>query len=142
MGDGDGGAVAGADGNDDGRDDGNDVGTMCTSSLQRPRRQPPQPPEPPETTQSPQPPPTHSRWKNDVVDEKMQSISRQRGRLSVVIGGFKRAITRYANQHGIEFAWQDRFHDHIIRNQDEMNRIATYIRNNPMVWEEDLFYHE
>jgi len=76
------------------------------------------------------------------VDEKMQSISRQRGRLSVVIGGFKRAISRYANQHQLTFGWQERFHDRIIRDRDEMQRIATYIENNPLVWKEDTFYNE
>lgn len=84
-----------------------------------------------ETTQNPQ------RWKNNVVDEKMQSVSQKRGRLSVVMGGFKSAITRYANQKNIQFGWQSRFHDHIIRNQDECNRIADYIENNPHNWESD-----
>ena len=33
--------------------------------------------------------------------------------------------------------WQLRFHDHIIGNDDELNRIRTYIRNNPKNWEDD-----
>ena len=39
------------------------------------------------------------RLKNIVPDEKMQSISHQRGRLSTSIGGFKRAITCFANSN-------------------------------------------
>jgi hypothetical protein len=35
------------------------------------------------------------------------------------------------------FAWQTRFNDRIIRNQDEMNRIAKYIENNVANWETD-----
>ncbi len=41
----------------------------------------------------------------------------------------------------IEFAWQERFYDHIIRNQEKMNKIAIYIENNPITWENDKFYH-
>lgn len=79
------------------------------------------------------------RWKSDVVDEKMQSISNQKGVLSVVIGGFKGAVSRYANKHSIPFGWQERFHDHIIRNQNELNRIAEYIENNILLWDKDCF---
>lgn len=28
--------------------------------------------------------------------------------------------------------WQPRFHDHIIRDNDELNRIRHYIKNNPV----------
>ncbi len=58
-------------------------------------------------------------------------ISPQKGSLSTVIRGFKSAITKYARERGIAFAWQTRFYDRIIRNQNELNAIATYIENNP-----------
>ena len=58
-------------------------------------------------------------------------ISPQKGSLSTVIRGFKSAITKYARERGITFAWQTRFYDRIIRNQNELNAIATYIENNP-----------
>ena len=32
------------------------------------------------------------------------------------------------------FTWQTRFHDHIIRNDEEYQRIANYIDNNPANW--------
>ena len=64
----------------------------------------------------------------------------QSGNLSSVIRGIKSAVTKYANEHNIPFAWQSRYHDHIIRNQLEMNRIADYIQNNPKKWELDRFY--
>ena len=60
--------------------------------------------------------------------------------LSVVIRQFKQSITRFANENNIQFAWQTRFHDHIIRDNDEMNGIANYIENNVMNWKEDKFY--
>lgn len=33
--------------------------------------------------------------------------------------------------------WQLRFHDHIIRNETELNRIRQYIEDNPKNWAED-----
>ena len=64
----------------------------------------------------------------------------QSGNLASVVRGIKSAVTKYANEHDIPFAWQSRYHDHIIRNQLEMNCIANYIQNNPMKWELDRFY--
>ncbi|MBR6310376.1 MAG: transposase [Paludibacteraceae bacterium] len=55
--------------------------------------------------------------------------------LSVVIRLFKQSVTRYANQNGMPFAWQTRFHDRIVRDQNEMNRIVEYIENNVAKWE-------
>ena len=83
---------------------------------------------------------TGRRLKNTTPNEKMQSISRKRGRLSTSMGGLKRAISCFANANQMKFGWQTRFHDHIIRNRDEMNRIASYIENNPFTWKEDKFY--
>ena len=80
------------------------------------------------------------RWKNDVVDEKMQMISRRNNKLSFLVGSIKSNITRYANQKRIEFAWQSRFHDHIVRNIDELNNIAAYVENNVVNWHEDVFH--
>lgn len=33
--------------------------------------------------------------------------------------------------------WQKGYHDHIVRNQDDYNRIYEYIQNNPLQWELD-----
>ena len=60
--------------------------------------------------------------------------------LSVVIRQFKQSITRYAHENNIEFAWQPRFHDHIIRNNDELYGISNYIENNVANWKQDEFY--
>jgi len=37
--------------------------------------------------------------------------------------------------------WQRSFHDHIIRNDADYNRIAEYIQNNPARWKEDRYYN-
>lgn len=81
-----------------------------------------------------------NRWKQNVVDEEMQFISKQKHKLAVTIGSMKSAVTHYANQTPDYFAWQTRFHDRIIRDQPEMNRIAAYIQNNVANWEDDEFY--
>ena len=88
-----------------------------------------------------------SRFDEPIIDDsqldkndEMQRRSHCCGRLSRIIGQYKSVVTKYANEHDISFAWQLRFHDHIIRNWTEMNRIAQYIQNNPMKWELDYFY--
>ncbi|MCX6761269.1 MAG: hypothetical protein NTY33_00265 [Candidatus Moranbacteria bacterium] len=37
----------------------------------------------------------------------------------------------------ITFAWQARFYDHIIRNDESLNKIREYIVKNPGMWERD-----
>ncbi|MFA6787188.1 MAG: hypothetical protein WCR58_08210, partial [Bacteroidales bacterium] len=41
----------------------------------------------------------------------------------------------------VNFAWQSRFHDHIIRNEVEYQHIANYIINNPNNWTNDKFFN-
>ena len=74
---------------------------------------------------------------SEQANKRMQHVAYMQGWLSVVIGGLKSAITKYARQYGIPFAWQARFYDRIIRCPDEMNRIAEYIENNVYNWESD-----
>jgi putative transposase len=71
---------------------------------------------------------------------KMQEIAAQCGLLSTAMGGMKSALTKYANANKIKFEWQTRFHDHIIRDWEEWERIANYIENNPATWKEDKFF--
>ena len=74
-------------------------------------------------------------------NEQMQKIANHRGRLSVVLGGFKSAVTKFANENEISFAWQAGFDDRIIRTQNSMNGIADYIENNVARWDRD-YYNE
>lgn len=60
--------------------------------------------------------------------------------VSSIIGGYKSAVSKHANRLGFDFAWQSRFHDHIIRNDDEYQRINDYIENNPQKWNDDELY--
>lgn len=67
-------------------------------------------------------------------------VPTERTALSVIIGGFKRAVTLFARRNSIEFAWQSRYHDHIIRNSQEGLKISKYIENNILNWANDCFY--
>lgn len=63
--------------------------------------------------------------------------------ISSFVAGFKSATTKRINEqrHTPGAAvWQPRFHDHIIRNAGEYERIAAYIVNNPAKWTEDGFF--
>jgi putative transposase len=60
--------------------------------------------------------------------------------ISSIIGSYKAAVTRHANRLEFPFAWQTRFHDHIIRNRVEYDRITQYILNNVATWPDDKFY--
>lgn len=46
----------------------------------------------------------------------------------------------FARRNSIEFGWQSRFHDHIIRGERDENMIAEYIENNVARWANDCFY--
>jgi REP element-mobilizing transposase RayT len=39
-----------------------------------------------------------------------------------------------------KFSWQPRFHEHVIRNEESYLKIAEYIQNNPLKWQEDKYY--
>ena len=62
------------------------------------------------------------------------------GSLSVIIGAYKSSITRWTHKNNIDFEWQSRFHDHIVRNEKSLNRIRNYIYSNPLKWEGDRYY--
>jgi REP element-mobilizing transposase RayT len=61
--------------------------------------------------------------------------------IGIVINQYKRICTiriRTSNP-GISI-WQPRFHDHIIRDENELNRIRQYIIDNPVNWRKDDNY--
>lgn len=66
----------------------------------------------------------------------MQSLSKnqfgpQRKNLASIIRGFKTGVTTNARKINLNFEWQSRFHDHIIRDNGSYERIRNYIINNP-----------
>ncbi len=76
------------------------------------------------------------------VNTQMANISPHKNSLAVVIRGIKSSITKFANQNNIPFAWQTRFHDRIVRNQDEFDRISDYIEKNVVNWQNDKLDRE
>ncbi len=58
-----------------------------------------------------------------------------RSLLSRLVGGFKRSITLFAKENNLEFNWQSRYYDHIIRGVKDKNIIAEYIEDNIKRWE-------
>ena len=77
---------------------------------------------------------------SDARGASLQKFGPQSGNLGAVIRGIKSAVTRFARENQIPFSWQPRYYDRIVRNRNEMNRIALYIEQNPMKWETDRFY--
>ena len=69
--------------------------------------------------------------------DQKNKFAPQSNNLGSVMRGFKSAVTSYAKDHNIVFGWQPRYYDHIIRNYNEYQRIANYIRNNPANWGND-----
>ncbi len=57
--------------------------------------------------------------------------------LGSIIRGYKAGVKTFATTNQIEFGWQPRFHDHIIRSEKELNNIRKYIISNPDKWHLD-----
>lgn len=55
---------------------------------------------------------------------------------STIIGQTKRRISKAIGRS----IWQKSFHDHVVRDENDLQRIRTYIENNPANWESDCFY--
>jgi REP element-mobilizing transposase RayT len=73
-------------------------------------------------------------------DDKMQHHEPHRyafqdvgsGTLAVILSQYKSSVKRWANRNGNPaFKWQRNYHDHIVRNEEELHRIRRYIRENP-----------
>lgn len=60
--------------------------------------------------------------------------------LGDIIGYFKYQSTKYVNeilQSPGKTIWQRNYYEHVIRNEDELNRIREYIQINPLKWQFD-----
>ncbi len=68
--------------------------------------------------------------KNNPMEMKKNSLGK-------IIRYFKGLSTYNIRRIYPNFAWQPRFHDRVIRNQGELNRIRDYIIKNPSAWHRD-----
>ena len=56
--------------------------------------------------------------------------------ISTVIQQMKGAVTKQTGKK----IWQKSFHDHVVRGEQDYQKIWNYIDGNPMKWAEDCFY--
>ena len=63
--------------------------------------------------------------------------------ISYLLALFKTGVTKQIRQiYPHMKVWQRSFHDHVIRNEADYQRIWSYIDTNPIRWEMDCFYKE
>jgi len=78
-----------------------------------------------------------------TLDEQDLSVGNsfmpQSKNLASIMRGFKSSVTSYAIKQGIGFNWQPRYHDRIIRNAAEHEKIRNYILSNPWNWDKDRY---
>ncbi len=74
-----------------------------------------------------------------LPSEPRNRFGPQSKNLASIIRGYKIGVTKFARANNIPFVWQARYHDHVIRNDGEWERITKYIIANPMNWKNDEF---
>ena len=75
---------------------------------------------------------------NDKVTSSFKSPSKTVG---AIVRGYKGAVTTKINrlhQTPGQKVWQRNYYEHIIRNEESLNRIRNYIVKNPEKWDVDL----
>jgi REP element-mobilizing transposase RayT len=61
------------------------------------------------------------------------------GSIPAIINQFKGSVKRWCNQNSYpDFAWQAKYHDHIIRDRNSLHNIREYIIRNPESWEQNM----
>jgi len=77
--------------------------------------------------------------KQEIVfhQQPVNRFGPQSKNLASIVRGFKIGVTKNARMIDSDFAWQSRFHDHIIRDDKSFRAIAAYIANNPAKWGDD-----
>jgi putative transposase len=81
--------------------------------------------------------PTQPSLSVTTIDGAARSFGKPQPRsLSTIVGALKSAVTKRINEsRGSDgTVWQRNFHEHIVRSEEECNRIRAYIRNNPRNW--------
>lgn len=80
---------------------------------------------------------TSRRGVSDTQTIKGETGQRPVSTLGSIIGQFKSVCTKRVWAANHDFAWQTRFYDHVIRDENSLNEIREYILNNPIKWELD-----
>jgi REP element-mobilizing transposase RayT len=62
----------------------------------------------------------------------------QNSSLGEVVRSFKAVVARRIRAAGLaDFAWQRNYYEHIIRNENALARIRSYVMSNPENWQHD-----
>jgi putative transposase len=72
--------------------------------------------------------------KPNKTDWQMNKFGVQSQNLASIIRGYKASVKAYATIHNIEFSWQPKYHDRVIRDEKEYSNIRAYIFDNPEQW--------
>ena len=81
---------------------------------------------------------THRRCVSTYVAELLPLCRRSPNSLGSIIAQFKSICTKRIRSMGYrKFAWQERFYDHVIRNERSLCKIQDYIFANPINWHRD-----
>jgi len=75
--------------------------------------------------------------KPDKTSWEVNKFGVQKGNLAAVLRGYKSSVTTFANDNEIDFAWQPRYYDRVVRDDKEYNNIRQYIYDNPKNWLSD-----
>jgi REP element-mobilizing transposase RayT len=75
--------------------------------------------------------------KEETLSWESNKFGTQSRNLGAIIRGFKSSVKKYANEQNIDFNWQGRFHDHIIRDDAALIAVRNYIIANPDNWQRD-----
>jgi len=71
-------------------------------------------------------------------NDPMSVISPQAGSLAAMVRSYKSAVSYWASHNGRpDFGWQARYHDHIIRDEENLSQVRQYLRDNPLNWHLD-----
>ncbi len=72
--------------------------------------------------------------KPDKTDWQVNKFGGQSKNLASIIRGYKASVKTYTTVNHIDFSWQPRYYDRVIRDEKEYMNIRNYIINNPMQW--------
>jgi putative transposase len=78
---------------------------------------------------------------NVSTGEFFQKISPKSGSIATIIRSYKSICTKHIRQTfpDLNFSWQTRFWDNIIKDEHAFETISHYIINNPQKWHQDRF---
>ncbi len=84
--------------------------------------------------------PNHIHMLIQIKSDSVSGSSRTPTPTNMKIPHFISTFKRLCNKEYGTNIWQRSFHDHVIRNQKDYERIWNYIEINPYKWEQDCFY--